>query len=402
MKWLILFYSIFAFAKEESAEVVEIECSSSICDLEPWLEETRLWVGYYVLCVEAAAKIHVQSWPGGSIYSRKKSIVFLEEEISSIEEFRIRMETFLKLEPRDKDIGVNINNFKPQKWALFSSKGDRVRQFADLLEGGVFLIFTGGQWLWPGIRKGYRRTLLVRDRNIELITMQLEPLLFQIDDFLTTDECDHLVESSQKLRSRPSNVSLMDKDKDKRADDFRRSSTTWIPSHYTSTVRELDLRCANLTRVPVTHQELVQVIRYDVGQFFNRHTDYWNLDLYSDKKTLRRLENGHSNRLSTLFWYMSEPGGGGTSFPRAGGIGTPNDDTECTNGLQIRPKKGRIIMFYSLGPDGSGDPFSVHVGCNVTSGVKMAANKWIWSTRQIFIRQESENLSRSFSYFGGW
>jgi len=282
MKCLVLFYSVFAFATGESAEVVDKECSSNICDLEPWLEETRLWVGYYVLCVEAAAKIHVHSWPGGSIYSRKKSIVFLEEEISSIEEFRIRMETFLKLEPRDKDIDVNINNFKPQKWALFSSKGDRVRQFANLLEGGVFLIFTGGQWLWPGIRKGYRRKLLVRDRKIELITMQLEPLLFQIDDFLTTDECDHLVESSQKLRSRPSNVSLMDK------------------------------------------------------------------------------------------------------------------------GLQIQPKKGRIIMFYNLGPDGSGDPFSVHAGCNVTSGVKMAANKWIWSTRQIFIRPESENLSRSFSYFGGW
>ena len=39
----------------------------------------------------------------------------------------------------------------------------------------------------------------------------------------------------------------------------------------------------------------------------------------------------------------------------------------------------KVIIFYSLLPSGDGDSASQHGACPVTSGVKWAANKWLWN-----------------------
>ena len=40
------------------------------------------------------------------------------------------------------------------------------------------------------------------------------------------------------------------------------------------------------------------------------------------------------------------------------------------------PRRGRIIIFYSLHPSGETDEYSLHAGCEVKSGIKWSANKW--------------------------
>lgn len=39
--------------------------------------------------------------------------------------------------------------------------------------------------------------------------------------------------------------------------------------------------------------------------------------------------------------------------------------------------QGRVIMFYSMKPNGDLDPLSAHGSCGVKDGVKWAANKWV-------------------------
>ena len=100
-------------------------------------------------------------------------------------------------------------------------------------------------------------------------------------------------------------------------------------------------------------------------------------------------EGGFTNRLATVFWYMTDvPKGGETNFPRAhGGPDLANTNANCgTRGLSVRPAKGKVIVFYSLRPDGSGDTFSLHSACPVKEGgLKWAANKWVWNTPKGFI-----------------
>jgi len=47
--------------------------------------------------------------------------------------------------------------------------------------------------------------------------------------------------------------------------------------------------------------------------------------------------------------------------------------------------KGKVIVFYSLKPDGSGDAYSLHSACPVKEGLKWAANKWVWNVNKGFI-----------------
>lgn len=114
---------------------------------------------------------------------------------------------------------------------------------------------------------------------------------------------------------------------------------------------------------------------------YDAHHDYFDPKLYQrDPHTLRITKNGMMNRMATVLWYLSEVEDGGyTIFPREGGR-TATSMTDCTHGLKVSPKKGRVIMFYSLLPTGEGDPLSLHGACPVIGKEpKWAANKWVWN-----------------------
>jgi prolyl 4-hydroxylase len=140
------------------------------------------------------------------------------------------------------------------------------------------------------------------------------------------------------------------------------------------------------------------------------HLDFWDPAFYSDPSLVVRIQGGHKNRFSTVFWYLSDCEGGETAFPRAPlhvphvarSFDTSKDTCtsnatsemiqnitkerdiaslrkECSNSVKIAPVKGKSIIFYSLLPDGRGDQLSEHSACEVVKGEKWAVNKWIWS-----------------------
>lgn len=80
--------------------------------------------------------------------------------------------------------------------------------------------------------------------------------------------------------------------------------------------------------------------------------------------------------------------GGETFFPHYNnerGVRT-YDLTDCDTlegGLRSPPKEGRVIMFYSLLPNGDLDDKSLHGSCAVKEGTKWAANKWLWNTARL-------------------
>lgn len=42
------------------------------------------------------------------------------------------------------------------------------------------------------------------------------------------------------------------------------------------------------------------------------------------------------------------------------------------------PKKGNALLLFSLHPDSTTDPSSLHMSCPVTEGEKWSATKWIY------------------------
>lgn len=146
-------------------------------------------------------------------------------------------------------------------------------------------------------------------------------------------------------------------------------------------MKEVERRAQWATRLPLTHAEDAQVLRYKNKGFYSAHHDFFDPSAYAnDAHTLQLIDNGNRNRMATLFFYLNDvPAGGATGFPRAGGLPQPHDFKDCTRGLAVRPKKGKATLFYSLYPSGDPDHYSLHGGCAVEEGTKFAANFWIWN-----------------------
>ncbi|KAL3905147.1 MAG: hypothetical protein SGARI_004597 [Bacillariaceae sp.] len=288
-----------------------------------------------------------------------------------------------------KELRIPAMSELKQSWALFSPTGERLPLAEDspadattqpLHSLGMFLLLEGGQWVWPGVRKGFVRHIqLDETRNATIETLSTHPLVFSVDGFLANDECDWIKERA-KPAMKQSGVSLMDHDKGRPATDFRTSETTFLTTK-TPEIDEIDHRTSLLVRIPKSHQEPPQVLRYGQNAKYNQHTDYFDKRLYAnDKRTMRMIANGRKNRMATVLWYLSDvKGGGETSFPRMDGGPAPTHATQCAHGLQVKPVKGSVIIFYSLKPDGELDPLSVHAACPVSKGEKWAANNWVWN-----------------------
>ena len=173
----------------------------------------------------------------------------------------------------------------------------------------------------------------------------------------------------------------MDGDEGKADTTWRTSTTHFLTRGQTDLAKQIERRIFDATRVPITHGEGTQVLRYEKWQHYFTHHDYFEAARYSNSKsTLRMIENGAKNRLATVFWYMSDVNKGGhTNFPRAGGLPAPAGN-KCSQGLLVAPVKGKVIVFFNMLPDGTLDDMSLHAGCNVESNdIKWSANKWLWN-----------------------
>jgi len=280
---------------------------------------------------------------------------------------------------------IGTSNKRPaSKWKLYNFEGTEVIQSVDnlaYLGGGI--IYTNGNFIWPGVAIGHKITT---PEGYEMETLSLKPLVLRVANFLTDNECDYIQRESEP-HMHASGTSKMDHDLDKPDTTWRTSSQYFLPSDGRPIIQAIDKRTAALTKTRVSQQEYVQVLRYYEGQKYDQHHDYFDVRFYQkDPETLRNIQWGERNRLATVLWYLSTvENGGHTIFPLANGnkMGHNHDFTDCSSpgSLLVQPIKGEVIIFYSLSADGGLDVTSLHGACKVGAGsVKWASNKWVWSS----------------------
>lgn len=158
----------------------------------------------------------------------------------------------------------------------------------------------------------------------------------------------------------------------------------------------------------------IQILRYEVGQAYVAHHDYFPTRQSSDHNWDPFF--GGSNRFATVFLYLSdvERGyGGETVFPNSDRLTSENSEDlvrrlgesppvetqrkfirdaglaegsweerltlKCYSKFAVPPRRGDAILFYSQRPDGNLDPSSLHGACPVLKGTKWGANLWVWN-----------------------
>ncbi|OIT22181.1 PREDICTED: probable prolyl 4-hydroxylase 10 [Nicotiana attenuata] len=208
------------------------------------------------------------------------------------------------------------------------------------------------------------------DQWVEVIS--LEPRAYIYHNFLSKEECEYLISLAKPHMQKSTVVdSATGKSKDSRV---RTSSGTFLARGRDKVIRNIEKKIADFTFIPVEHGEGLQVLHYEVGQKYEPHYDYF-LDEFNTK-------NG-GQRIATVLMYLSDvEEGGETVFPAAKGnysaVPWWNELSECgKGGLSVKPKRGDALLFWSMKPDATLDPSSLHGGCPVIKGNKWSSTKWI-------------------------
>ena len=176
--------------------------------------------------------------------------------------------------------------------------------------------------------------------------------LFQRPGFLPPALCEELIALIERDR-RPSTIA------DPNGDDYFRTSETCDLSPDEPAVVDLEQRLYALNRIDPAHGEPVQGQRYDVGQEFKPHTDYFE----PDGEDFHKYCDLAGNRTWTFMIYLNPvEAGGATRFKVI-------DKT-------FKPETGRLLCWNNRREDGRPNPVTLHHGMKVRKGVKYVITKW--------------------------
>lgn len=175
--------------------------------------------------------------------------------------------------------------------------------------------------------------------------------LYVLEDFMSGWECDQIVKIVN-AHLRPSTVTG-----DSGDTKFRTSSTCDLSLCHEPLVTAVDQKIAAALGIGLAYSEGIQAQKYQVGQQFKPHTDYFKPGDYSSHASTR------GNRTWTFMVYLNEtPKGGGTQFVNIG--------------RTFYPKKGTAVAWNNLYPDGKPNPDTLHSGMPVEEGEKIIITKW--------------------------
>lgn len=179
------------------------------------------------------------------------------------------------------------------------------------------------------------------------------PRIFSFSNFLSVNECDHLIERATPGLAR---CSVGYGDSARHISDARTCFASNLSGSKDKIVKAIEERIARLTFFPASHAEMMHVIRYEVGQEFRPHHDFYNYVSPS-------IVGGQ--RIATFLMYLNEPEEGGTTeFP--------------VLKLSVKPKKGSALLFFNTKLDEkSTERDTLHAGAPVIKGHKWVATKWL-------------------------
>lgn len=210
--------------------------------------------------------------------------------------------------------------------------------------------------------------------NLTVKALSCAPRAFQVENFLTDVEADHILGLVQKKND------MQRSSTNGHISETRTSSTTWLARHSDPVIDSIFRRVADTLKMDEAMlrdrqpgelagmttdrriNEDLQIVHYGVGQQYTAHHDFG----------YPKGDPGSPSRSINFCMYLNDvPAGGQTSFPRW-------RNAETNGALNVVPKKGTAMIFYMVNPDGNLDDLTHHAALPVIEGEKFFSNLWIW------------------------
>ncbi len=198
---------------------------------------------------------------------------------------------------------------------------------------------------------------LAGQEQIEVLSS--DPYIAIFHQFLTDEECSHLIERGKPHLERSEVID--ETSPDPYLSSERTSEGMFIEDNKQDFIlNRIENRISQRLSIPNENGEPMQILRYEVGQEFTPHHDYFE----PEGKGASVHDQRRNNRLATLLMYLNTPEEGGeTIFPLLE--------------LKIKPVKGDALIFYNCNRKRKGNPLSLHQGAPVLQGEKWVATKWL-------------------------
>ncbi len=175
---------------------------------------------------------------------------------------------------------------------------------------------------------------------------------FVVREFMNAQECMRMMRMIDST-AQPSSLYKQDPDKE-----FRTSYSGNVDP-FDPFIKAIDKRICQLLGIKPARGETIQGQRYDVGQQFKPHQDYFHVS----QEYWQQEKHRGGQRTWTAMVYLNEPiEGGETGFTNAG--------------FKVPPYTGMLLTWNNLNADGTVNADTLHSGNPVIKGTKYIITKW--------------------------
>lgn len=186
------------------------------------------------------------------------------------------------------------------------------------------------------------------DREINVVARLEEPLIVVLENVLSDEECDGLIELSKDKMNR-SKIGVTHE-----VNEIRTSSSMFFQENEYDILTKIEKRISRIMNIPVEHGEGIQILKYTPGQEYKAHFDFFTSSSIAAK----------NNRISTIILYLNDvEHGGETFFPKLN--------------FSVSPRKGRAVYFEYFYNDKNLNELTLHGGAPVITGEKWVATQWM-------------------------
>ena len=197
--------------------------------------------------------------------------------------------------------------------------------------------------------KSVRRALKKHER-VEIVGSAGLDLYF-VQGFMTQEECDGLVALIEG-DAHPSTLYAGTE-----IDGYRTSFSCNLDPHHPLVAR-IEGRICRLMGIDHRHGETLQGQRYNPGQQFKSHHDY-----FFTNQAYWEGERKSGQRSWTAMIYLNQPDAGGeTNFPKVG--------------MCVTPRTATLVLWNNMDEIGAPNELTMHEGMPVEAGTKYIVTKW--------------------------
>lgn len=188
------------------------------------------------------------------------------------------------------------------------------------------------------------------------------PKVYYLHNLLTLDECEQMVELSKDKLVRSTTVNP--ETGENSLVDARSSYGGFFQLGENPIVARIERRISALIQRPLDHGEGTQILRYQSGQEYKPHFDFFDP---THRATPKIIANSGQRILSVVMYLSDVEEGGETILPELN--------------LSFKPRRGDAVLFYNLHPNGEPDRKTLHGSVPVIRGEKWGATKWVRERR---------------------